>query len=38
MQILRADMGDVHGAKPVLEPVLYDALKLASVLVSLMRP
>jgi hypothetical protein len=26
MQILRSDMGDVHGAKPVLEPVVYDAL------------
>jgi hypothetical protein len=37
MQILRSDMSDVHGAKPVLEPVVYDALKLASVLVSFMR-
>jgi hypothetical protein len=30
-------MGDVHGAKPVLEPLVYDALKLASVLASFMR-
>jgi hypothetical protein len=37
MQILRSDMSDVHGAKPVLEPVIYDALKLASVLLSFMR-
>jgi hypothetical protein len=37
MQILRSDMSDVHGAKPVLEPVVYDALKLASVIVSFMR-
>ncbi len=37
MQILRSDMSDVHGAKPVLEPIIYDALKLASVLVSFMR-
>ena len=37
MQILRSDMGDVHGAKPTLEPVVYDALKLASVLMSFMR-
>jgi hypothetical protein len=37
MQLLRSDMSDSHGAKPVLEPVVYDALKLASVLVSFMR-
>jgi hypothetical protein len=37
MQALRSDMGDVHGAKPVLEPLVYDAVKLASVLASFMR-
>jgi hypothetical protein len=37
MQLLRSDMNDVHGAKPALEPVVYDALKLAPVLVSFMR-
>lgn len=38
MQTLRSDMGDVHGAKPVLEPLVYDSLKLATVLVSLIKP
>jgi hypothetical protein len=37
LQILRSDMGDVHGAKPALEPIVYDALKLASVLISFMK-
>lgn len=36
MQTLRSRMSDVHGAKPALESVVFDALKLASVLVSLM--
>jgi hypothetical protein len=38
MQILRSDMGDVHGAKKALEPVVYDMLKLASMLLSFMKP
>jgi hypothetical protein len=37
MQSLRSRMGDVHGAKPALESVVFDALKLASILVSLMK-
>jgi hypothetical protein len=37
MQSLRSKMSDVHGSKPVLEAAVFDALKLASVLVSLMK-
>jgi hypothetical protein len=37
MQILRSEMSDVHGAKLVLETVVYDSLKLASMLVLFMR-
>jgi len=37
MQMLRPRMGDVHGAKPAIESVVYDVLKLASVLTSLMK-
>jgi hypothetical protein len=37
MQSLRSRMGDVHGEKPVLDAVVFDSLKLASVLVSLMK-
>lgn len=37
MQMLRSRMGDVHGAKPAIDSVVYDAIKLASVLTSLMK-
>jgi hypothetical protein len=37
MQKLGSEMSDVHGAKPALESIVFDALKLASVLVSLMK-
>jgi hypothetical protein len=37
MQSLRSKMSDVHGKKPALEAVVFDALKLSSVLVSLMK-
>lgn len=37
MQSLRSRMSDVHGAKPALESVVFDALKLASILTSLMK-
>ncbi len=37
MQLLRSRMSDAHGAKPALESVVFDSLKLASILVSLMK-
>lgn len=37
MQSLRSRMSDVHGAKPALESVVFDALKLASIMTSLMK-
>lgn len=37
MQTLRSHMSDAHGKKPVVESVVFDALKLASVLVSFMK-
>jgi hypothetical protein len=37
MQSLRSRMSDVHGAKPALQSVVFDALKLASILTSLMQ-
>jgi hypothetical protein len=37
LQTLRSRMSDVHGAKPALESVVFDALKLASILASLME-
>lgn len=33
MQILRSKMGDVHGTKPILKPLVFDALKWAELLV-----
>jgi len=37
MQTLRSKMGDVHGTKPVLEPLVFDSLKWASLIVRLLR-
>lgn len=33
MQTLRSKMGDVHGTKPILKPLLFDSLKWAGILV-----
>jgi hypothetical protein len=33
MQTLRSKMGDVHGTKPILKPLVFDALKWAELLV-----
>ncbi|NHR04479.1 hypothetical protein HA052_04645 [Chromobacterium haemolyticum] len=33
MQSLRSKMGDVHGTKPILKPLVYDALKWAELFV-----
>lgn len=35
--MLRSHMSDAHGGKRALEAVVFDALKLASVLTSLMK-
>jgi hypothetical protein len=37
LQKLRSDMGDVHGAHPVLESLVYDATKWAALTVRLLR-
>jgi hypothetical protein len=37
MQMLRSRMSDAHGEQPALESVVFDSLKLASVLVALMK-
>lgn len=33
MQTLRSNMGDVHGTKPILKPLVFDSLKWAEILV-----
>ncbi|WP_247538594.1 hypothetical protein [Ralstonia pseudosolanacearum] len=33
MQSLRAKMGDVHGTKPILKPLVFDVLKWAELFV-----
>ena len=33
MQVLRSKMGDVHGTKPILKPLVFDALKWADLFV-----
>ncbi|HBO7424850.1 TPA: hypothetical protein L4892_004224 [Pseudomonas aeruginosa] len=33
MQTLRSEMGDVHGSKPILKPLVFDALKWADLFV-----
>jgi len=35
MQKLRSDMGDVHGSKGVFAPLVFDSLKWASIIVSI---
>ena len=37
MQKLRSDMGDVHGTKPTLKPLVFDTLKWAMIIVSLLQ-
>ncbi len=36
MQKLRADMGDVHGTKPVIAALVYDAIKWSSLLLRML--
>jgi len=36
LQKLRSDMGDVHGSKPVVEGLVYDSIKWASLIVRLL--
>ena len=33
MQTLRSKMGDVHGTKPIVKPLVFDSLKWAELLV-----
>jgi hypothetical protein len=33
MQTLRAQMGDVHGSKPILKPLVFDVVKWAELFV-----
>lgn len=37
MQTLRSDMGDVHGTKPVLMALVFDALKWAQIILRLLK-
>jgi len=37
MQSLRSKMGDVHGAKPIVESIVFDCQKIAAVILSLMK-
>ena len=37
MQTLRSRMGDVHGSKPALKPLVFDSLKWAALLVRVMK-
>lgn len=36
MQKLRADMGDVHGTKPVIAALIYDSIKWSSLLLRML--
>jgi hypothetical protein len=36
MQTLRANMGDVHGSKPILKPLVFDSIKWASLITRLL--
>jgi hypothetical protein len=36
MQILRSDMSDVHGTKPVIKPLVFDSIKWAQIIVRLL--
>lgn len=37
MQALRSKMGDVHGTKPILKPLVFDSLKWAQLIVRALR-
>ncbi len=37
MQELRSKMGDVHGTKPILKPLVYNSLKWAGIIISLLK-
>lgn len=37
MQTLRSRMGDVHGTKPILKPLVFDSLKWAALIVRLLK-
>lgn len=37
MQSLRSGMGDVHGTKPTLKPLVYDSLKWASLILRMLN-
>ncbi len=37
MQTLRANMGDVHGTKPALYPLVFDSIKWATLILSLLK-
>ncbi len=37
MQTLRGQMGDVHGTRPTIESVVYNSVKWAVIICSLLR-
>jgi hypothetical protein len=37
LQTLRANMGDVHGSKPVIRPLVYDCIKWATIILRLLE-
>lgn len=37
MQTLRSKMGDVHGTRPVLKPLVFDSLKWAALIIRLLK-
>jgi len=37
MQALRSRMGDVHGTKPILKPLVCDSIKWAELIVRILR-
>lgn len=37
MQKLRSEMGDVHGTKPILRPLVFDSVKWAALIMRLLR-
>ena len=37
MQTIRARMGDVHGSKPALEPLVFDSLKWAALMLRMLK-
>ena len=36
MQTLRSNMGDVHGSKPILKPLVFDSIKWAALIIRLL--